>query len=86
MNTNEREFGKAALEPPQSKRFARSGGASHSRQRLDCGGFSAALGARYPTRTPLPGSSITTINILAAPTPFRIRVYSCLFVVKTFFQ
>jgi hypothetical protein len=34
---------KAAVNAPQSKRFARDGEVSWSRQRLDCGGFSTAF-------------------------------------------
>jgi hypothetical protein len=34
---------KAAVNAPQSRRFAKFGEARQSRQRLDCGGFSTAL-------------------------------------------
>jgi hypothetical protein len=34
---------KAALKPPQSKRSAKFVDGRQARQRLDCGGFSAAL-------------------------------------------
>ena len=34
---------KAAVNAPQSRRFARLGEARQSRQRLDCGGFSTAF-------------------------------------------
>jgi hypothetical protein len=34
---------RAALKPPQSRRFAQYASVQRSRQRLDCGGFSAAF-------------------------------------------
>jgi hypothetical protein len=34
---------KAAVNAPQSRRFAKFGEARQSRQRLDCGGFSTAF-------------------------------------------
>ena len=37
---------KAALKAPQSKRFAKFEEARRARQRLDCGGFSAAFARR----------------------------------------
>jgi hypothetical protein len=37
---------KAAVNAPQSRRFAYFGDDEQSRQRLDCGGFSTALGER----------------------------------------
>jgi hypothetical protein len=41
--------GKAAVNAPQSKRFAGFEDARQSRQRLECGGFSTAFRAfRYP--------------------------------------
>jgi hypothetical protein len=36
-------MGKAAVNAPQSKRFAKFPASPSSRQRLDCGGFSTAL-------------------------------------------
>jgi len=37
-------LGKAAVNAPQSKRFAMFDSAGYARQRLECGGFSTALG------------------------------------------
>ena len=44
--------GKAAVNAPQSRRFAKFEDAGHARQRLDCGGFSTAFcrGARASAR------------------------------------
>ncbi len=42
--------GKAALKTPHSKRSAKSGDAGRSRQRLECGGFSAAFEPLPSTR------------------------------------
>ena len=49
---------KAALKPPQSRRFAEFAAAWQSRQRLDCGGFSAAF-APWPTETHPTGRTLS---------------------------
>src|SRR6516162_8630479 len=65
---------RAAVNAPQSKRFAETQPARQSRKRLDCGGFSTAFEQIKPPRSfPRGGFDFILGSTESRPTNFRSR-------------